>query len=245
MKLLGVVAGVAAAVAVATPAQALSYGTITASADAQIRAAADGGASGGVFKFTDVGPSSFDSSQLFRRSGDPANTFIGICIEVGEYFSGTGTYTVRDVMDAPLDTPGAMGADRAADVAKLVQIAVFGDIRNALNTTLVPTDRLVAFQLALWEITTDRAAGAYDLLSGGFSRADLTGARGVAQGWLTDIWEDRLVGDLAQARGLLALTLPGKQDMLIQTPIPAAAWLLGSGLLGLFGIARRRRTVTA
>jgi hypothetical protein len=28
-------------------------------------------------------------------------------------------------------------------------------------------------------------------------------------------------------------------------PIPAAAWLLGSGLLGLFGLARRKRAATA
>jgi hypothetical protein len=38
-------------------------------------------------------------------------------------------------------------------------------------------------------------------------------------------------------------TVPG-QDFVVQVvPIPAAAWLLGSGLLGLFGLARRKTAV--
>lgn len=35
----------------------------------------------------------------------------------------------------------------------------------------------------------------------------------------------------------------GGDDPFTEVPIPAAAWLLGSGLLGLFGVARRRRPV--
>ena len=44
------------------------------------------------------------------------------------------------------------------------------------------------------------------------------------------------------ASGLFALTSAGAQDFIVQVvPIPAAAWLLGSGLLGLFGLARRKK----
>jgi hypothetical protein len=45
------------------------------------------------------------------------------------------------------------------------------------------------------------------------------------------------VGSLANNRAVYSGTLAG------HVPIPAAAWLFGSGLLGLVGVARRRRTV--
>jgi hypothetical protein len=40
--------------------------------------------------------------------------------------------------------------------------------------------------------------------------------------------------------GSLAAVTPISTPLNISTPIPAAAWLLGSGLLGLFGIRRRK-----
>jgi hypothetical protein len=46
-----------------------------------------------------------------------------------------------------------------------------------------------------------------------------------------------LVGSLAGNRAVYEGTLAG------HVPVPAAAWLFGSGLLGLVGVARRRRTV--
>ena len=41
------------------------------------------------------------------------------------------------------------------------------------------------------------------------------------------------------SNGTLTLTTPGA----VVTPLPAAVWLFGSGLLGLFGVSRRRTTV--
>jgi hypothetical protein len=55
-----------------------------------------------------------------------------------------------------------------------------------------------------------------------------------------------LVGDVAISR--FTLTSPGSDSFRVSSlsysvvPIPAAAWLFGSGLLGLIGISRRKRS---
>ena len=56
--------------------------------------------------------------------------------------------------------------------------------------------------------------------------ADANGAFGVRA---LNLYEDGHAGDPLYLR----------QDMLVVVPIPAAAWLLGSGLLGLVVIRRR------
>lgn len=247
MKLLGVVAGVAAAVAVAVPAQAAYYGDVTAKTAG--RPVPTG--NGGVFAFDRVvgGPNNDFAGTLVTN--DPVNRFIGFCLEVGENINVNGAtyyWNVRDVEDAPIATPGAMGATRASDIAKLVTLALGGSLANALT---YGADTVAAFQLALWEIAIERtngSGGSYDLNTGGFRSTTsgigtfTTDQINQAQAWLGTLSGSNTIGE---ARYLLALTRAGVQDMLVQTPIPAAAWLLGSGLLGLLGISRRRRQKVA
>ena len=59
------------------------------------------------------------------------------------------------------------------------------------------------------------------------------------------------VGDLNMAAQYVRTLAPGESMTFTQTimlntvPVPAAAWLFGSGLIGLIGVARRKQSVTA
>lgn len=69
---------------------------------------------------------------------------------------------------------------------------------------------------------------------------------GSAQGYLAEAQNAYDHGQLAQFAGTYKeLQLQGSQSLLLvqdttPTPIPAAAWLLGSGLMGLIGLKRRK-----
>ena len=108
-----------------------------------------------------------------------------------------------------------------------------------------------AFQLAIWEIANER-----DLLSGVELRpkqvepshtmviSPLRSAGEIAQGWLDDL--DGTASDSwASAKNLMALSLNGKQDFIVQVvPIPAAFWLFGSAVLGMVMLGRRKKSLT-
>lgn len=81
---------------------------------------------------------------------------------------------------------------------------------------------------------------------GVFNR-DASGANGsLVELWLKGYTQDDGFGDpLNQLLGTATLNLAGGSISLVSAtpavPVPAAAWLMGSALLGLGGIARRRR----
>jgi hypothetical protein len=251
MKLLGAVAGGAAAVAGAAPAQALSdYGDLVATwqgSNPTGRPVPTG--NGGVFRFLRDNANPLDDFAGVLVNNNPVNTFIGVCIELGEFVSTTkSTFTIRDLADAPIDSVPIMGPQRANDVAKLVTLAFGGYLSNALT---VGVATVTAFQHALWEITVERSTGPgnYNLGLG-----TVTSGNAQAIAWINQLNSEFNNPNSMQtvlARNLFALTNGGdpqaddRQDMLVQTPIPAAAWLLGSGLLGLFGISRRRQVAAA
>jgi len=157
----------------------------------------------------------------------------------------TPTWVVKDVAAAPVDAAGipalagGMGAAKAESLAKLVTRALGGSISNAFSLSAT---QQVALQMAVWEIVYE-TSGTFDVLLGNFSTSagipnygtDNSGATAQANTWLTGL------AGFTAAENLYALTLDGTQDFLVQTPLPAAVWLLGSGLLGLFGISRRRQ----
>jgi hypothetical protein len=191
----------------------------------------------------------------------PDNYFIGICIEFNEAISAapavaTQTWTLKTLDKAPVTAneslPDGMGAIKADHIRLLL-----GQVMP--NFELAPTldnKTALALQIAIWEIVHETdPSGVYD------PRESQEATRGtayfyspspayavsMAYEWLKNINDGTWGADAARAENIFALTLDGVQDYIVQivppqvVPLPAAAWLLGSGLLGLFAVARRKK----
>jgi hypothetical protein len=188
----------------------------------------------GVFQFNGRGGS--NTEPLLNNN--PVGSFLGICLEFNELISPLD-WDLVDLKDAPIDAgndlDAPMGAAQAADLKRLLNGAYAAWSGAPLNVT--------ALQLAVWEIANE-ATTAYNLASGNFFyQSGNDAARNVANGYLANVMN----GTWNDASGVYyALVRNGAQDFVVKAvPIPAAAWLLGSGLLGLFGLARRKRQVAA
>lgn len=215
------------------------------------------GGSGGLFEFKATSVPA--GVSLIDDSSAGAN-FLAICLEPVE-FIGSGsdpyTWTYTTTNNAPVDSAGnpnvPMSNDsRYLDLARLLNGAFPVWDSTGLIDGLAPTNTLaLALQLAVWEVANEDKDNRYDLSTGDFKLSAI-GAAGtasaIAQSFLAKIggaWDD------ATNTFYRALTRNDQQDFVIKiredgetvVPIPAAAWLLGSGLLGLFGLARRRPTV--
>lgn len=111
-----------------------------------------------------------------------------------------------------------------------------GSVDTAANTINVDFSSLRAnatiglnsLDMALWPITTPPSNGTYD---SGTSTYTLT-------------WSNPFTLLIAgrTIAGNATVSLNGTATLV---PVPAALWLLGSGLLGLAGVARRRRALAA
>jgi len=96
------------------------------------------------------------------------------------------------------------------------------NISGIVNPSLPST-----FDVELWPVTTPATSGSYDPLDDSWSL----------------LWSKTFsitVQDLGNIGGTIDLALGGT---LTTVPVPAAVWLFGSGLLGLVGIARRKKVV--
>lgn len=208
---------------------------------------------GGIFNFTRTGG---DAPVLLPGAGSPDNYFIGICIEFNEAIGtapvgSTHTWTMKDLDKAPVTAnnslPNGMGPTKA-DHLRLLLGQVLPDFELA---NLLEYKAALALQVAVWEIVHE-TSGVYDPRESSavrgaayFRNADPSGAVGMAYDWLKNINDGTWAGQ-QRAENIFALTLNGVQDYIVQivpvseVPLPAAAWLLGSGLLGLFAVGRRR-----
>ena len=202
---------------------------------------------GGIFNFTRTNG---DAPVLLPGANSPDNYFIGMCLEFNESISygATHTWTLTSLDQAPDDAannlPSGMGTTKADNMRRLL-----GHVLP--NFELAPSltnQTAIALQIALWEIVHETEEASYVLATGNarFTGSSVAGALALAQGWL-----DNLNGgnqaNWTFAQNVYAITKDGVQDYLVQTvvPIPAAAWLLGSGLIGLIGIGRRRKALSA
>jgi hypothetical protein len=212
----------------------------------------------GVFTFERTGSPVNDTFDGVLLSNSPVGTFVGICLELNESIqappSGPFKWYVQTLAESPDDANGmphlasGMGSARADRLARLVGGAVGGYLPGAYALTPV---QQVALQMAVWEIVFETDSS-LSVTGGNIRVGSSTLGYGTSRGYpgfgaqtadattQANTWLG-LLGTYTPARNLLAITWDGRQDFLVQTvPIPPAAWLLGSGLLGLFVVARRK-----
>ena len=110
-----------------------------------------------------------------------------------------------------------------------------GELGGALNGS-------VGYQA--WVDTTNTAFGTGTLLgdisdtvSGGFSLASINGNAAIASGVPYSL-------TLFATMTLDAAQMGSLDASLTEVPVPAAVWLFGSGLLGLFGFSSRKKTTS-
>jgi hypothetical protein len=166
--------------------------------------------------------------------------FLSYCIELLQtfHFNTNYTYSIVPVATAPnthtatsVNPPPGMGAAKATDLARLLG----GFFAGSFATTV----KSAAMQLAIWEIVYETPGGSYDVSSGGFR---VTGNLGSTQNaavtqannWLAVLSSQPMLP-------LEALTHRDRQDFITVVPLPPAALLFATALLGIWGVARRRR----
>lgn len=218
------------------------------------------GAGGGLFAWQrSSAPGAGNNFAGTLVGGMTDQEFVALCIEPLEHI-GYGqkvTYEVVDLASGPNNNAGTlagMGINKAQDLKRLFGGAypTFGgkinDPLHGNTPTAANLDLAYALQIATWEIvyetntTGTKSPGGfvYDVGAGFFTdpnHAATASQRTIANAWLHNL------GTYTPAQGLRALTRQGTQDMVVQAvPIPAAAWLFGSALVGLAGVGRRKVT---
>jgi len=194
----------------------------------------------GVASFSRTG-----GTEAATLSGPNSGSYYAFCIEPFESTSigSNYTYTVAPLTDgASSSIVGGLGATKATQIAEL-----FGQFAPNLASPLSAV-QASALQIATWEIVGEASTNALNVLSGNLffstpASADFNDVITLAQSYLNYVTSANGLG--AQAQGLQALTISGKQDFLVQTVSAApepATWMtmiLGFGLIGYALRARR------
>ncbi len=129
------------------------------------------------------------------------------------------------------------------DVDLLSAVGMGDNYRNAAwlmetySSTVSTAAEMAGLQVAIWEVVYDN--GSHDLMNGAFELNSSGDVFTNANTYLTG-----LAGatDFTGLDHYMVAHSEDFQDQLIHTPIPAAVWLFGSGLLGLVGRRRVRAT---
>jgi hypothetical protein len=176
--------------------------------------------------------------------GDRDDLYYGFCLEPNEILKKTETYNVVSLENAPSDGLKGNMAARANDM-RLLFGNVYPDFSVAINDR-----KATALQIAVWEIANE-TSGTYDVVETSSTKGDFwvenwdDTARADAQTWLTAINKGSFTNPaLANLVGLVAINSDGenRQDFVAQVvPIPPAAWLFGSAIVGAVALGRRKK----
>ncbi|NEV61460.1 hypothetical protein [Thiorhodococcus minor] len=164
--------------------------------------------------------------------GSSSTDFVAFCVDLHDGI-GLNEKVTWDVRSFSQEVEGAL--------SRMFSTYLGGSLANA--SSLGNGDK-AAMQLAVWEIVYDTGNSAYDLGSGSFNATGTDGqilnqAQDYLTGWAaspsSSIGLKKLVSEGTCCK-------PGKQDLLVQAvPLPAAAWLFGSGLLGVVTVGWRKK----
>jgi hypothetical protein len=166
------------------------------------------------------------ASLTIAITGDGSTTYSGpvvppVQIVMGEYqdpiiqLTG-GSYSARIYSTGAFGLPAPSGS--VDTVAGTINVD-FSSLRANATTSNGSLD------MALWLITGPPSGGAYDPGTGAY----------------TLTWSNPFSVPLTGGRAITGNATVSLSGTATLVPVPAALWLLGSGLLGLAGVARRRR----
>jgi hypothetical protein len=163
--------------------------------------------------------------------------FVSFCIDLDDQISknNTVTWNVVSLDGAPDAIAGPMGATKANDIAKVLGYTITSGVLN--DARFLSNAKAQAVQAIIWEIVHEKSSNPYDLALG---TATFTGLTNAALTEVSDILTK--FGTATAMKGLVGLTKDGKQDFVAQVvPIPAAAWLFGSAMVGAVALGRRKK----
>lgn len=172
------------------------------------------------------------AAGAFRLTGtdekDVAAKFMAFCLSPFEWLRLPLEYTV--------------GTDLSSTV-----VGRLSALANGAWGKITDRHTAAAFQLAAWEIVSERSENALDITNGLFRVTAINSysAGGMAQSWLKHVQANDFAHGL---KGITILSADNTQDLLTAdlppapVPLPAAAGLMLMALVALGGAAKARRT---
>ncbi len=199
------------------------------------------GTGGGEFtvNLTGFDPLPFYDDKTKNQNGTTglSNTFQTFCLETNEYIYKNSVYDA--VFNNAADNGGVAGGrpDPISKGTAWLYLQFAKGIWGGYNYSVDRTTSAAALQNTIWFLegeASDPGETNYfrQAVKSQFTTLDnamLDDDVGIVK--VLNLTSDQLIGNTHL-----------RQDVLVVTPIPAAVWLLGAGVIGLVGVRRRMRS---